>query len=250
MTPTSPHIRLSDLSPFQRPGLFTWVALLALLAWDFSGLDRVVMHAIADGSGFGLRSNWWLEEILHTRAKQLAVLVYAGLLAMVWWPRAAFRQLTRLQRSEIVVGVTLALISISTLKRFSATSCPWDLQDFGGVATYVSHWQLGKQDGGSGHCFPGGHVSSALAFIGLALPWLASALAAQRRIGRRVLVCALLLGGILGLTQTLRGAHYPSHTFWTGFICWAVALSNHLWFGRLARQQRRRGLPPKPGLAR
>ena len=32
------------------------------------------------------------------------------------------------------------------------------------------------------------------------------------------------LGVLLGLTQTLRGAHYPSHTAWTALICGAVAL--------------------------
>ena len=31
----------------------------------------------------------------------------------------------------------------------------------------------------------------------------------------------------LGLTQTLRGAHFPSHTLWTALVCWGVALANH-----------------------
>ena len=32
----------------------------------------------------------------------------------------------------------------------------------------------------------------------------------------------LLIGAWLGLVQTLRGAHYPSHTLWTMVICYAV----------------------------
>ena len=240
MTPATAYATPGDLSPSRRLGQFTWVTLMCLLAWDFSGLDRTVMHWIADGSGFGLRDNWWLEEILHTRAKQLAILVYLGLLVMVWWPQGAMRQLTRLQRSEIMTGITLGLITISTLKRFSLTSCPWDLQDFGGAARYVSHWHWGMLDGGDGHCFPGGHVSSALAFVGLALPWLGSGQTAQRNTGRRILLAVLASGLVLGLTQTLRGAHYPSHTFWTGFICWAVAVANHLLFGWLAHQRQSR----------
>jgi membrane-associated PAP2 superfamily phosphatase len=46
-----------------------------------------------------------------------------------------------------------------------------------------------------------------------------------------------VLGGILGLTQTVRGAHYPSHTLWTGLICWAVAVLNHWLFDTLAHRR-------------
>jgi membrane-associated PAP2 superfamily phosphatase len=80
-------------------------------------------------------------------------------------------------------------------------------------------------------------VSSAFAFLGLAVPWLASDSASQRKIGLRILFTVLLAGLLLGLTQTLRGAHYPSHTLWTGFICWTVVLANHLLFGWLAQRQ-------------
>jgi membrane-associated PAP2 superfamily phosphatase len=237
MSPHPAYIPLGDLSPTRRLGQFTWVALLCLLAWDFAGLDAAVMQHIAVKGSFPLRDNWWLSNILHTRAKQLALGVYVGLWVMLWWPRGVFRQLTRWQRTEIMVGITLALITISTLKRFSLTSCPWDLQAFGGPAIYVSHWHWGVLDGGGGNCFPGGHVSSALAFMGLALPWLGSGLTAQRRLGRRILWGVLLAGLVLGTTQTLRGAHYPSHTLWTGFICWTVALANHVVFGWLAHRK-------------
>ncbi len=234
------YATVRDLSPSHLLGRWTWVALMLLLAWDFSGLDGAVMHWIANPQGFSLRNNWWLDQILHTRAKQLAIVIYLGLLVMVWWPKGVFRQLTRLQRIEIMLGITLSLITISTLKQFSLTSCPWELKDFGGAAVYVSHWSWGLGDGGVGHCFPGGHASSDLAFFALTLPWLNSGLTAQRRTGQRILIAVLLLGCILGLTQTLRGAHYPSHTFWTGFICWSVALVNHWLFGWLAHWQQKR----------
>jgi membrane-associated PAP2 superfamily phosphatase len=133
------------------------------------------MHLFGNASGFALKDNWWMEELLHTRARHLATVVFVGLLAMLWWPIGVFRSLNRLQRTEIVVGVFSSLVAISGLKRISLTSCPWELQDFGGMAHYVSHWRWGLSDGGGGHCFPGGHASSALAFLALSLPWLASA---------------------------------------------------------------------------
>lgn len=228
----------ADLSPTRRWGLYTWALLMGLLAWDFAGLDLPAMHLLADARGFDLRQSTAMETVWHTGARRLAIGIYLGLLAMVWWPRGPFRRLSRLQRVEIVVGTALGLILISSLKSISLTSCPWDLQDFGGVARYVSHWQWGVTDGGGGRCFPGGHASSALAFLALSLPWLTSGDKAQQQTGRRVLAFVVLAGLLLGLSQTLRGAHYPSHTFWTGFICWAVALCNHMAFGWLAHRRR------------
>lgn len=226
---------MREEAPLRRLALFTALVLLAILAWDFSGLDLAVVHALASPQGFALQKNWWLDTVLHTRAKQLAIVIYLGLIVMVWWPRWGLGQLKRWQRTEIVVGITLGLITISTLKSFSLTSCPWDLQAFGGQAIYISHWQWGLQDGGSGRCFPGGHASSALAFLALALPWLGADRASLRATGQRILYIVLFMGLVLGMTQTLRGAHYPSHTFWTGFICWLVALANHLLFRWLAK---------------
>ena len=228
---------MGDLSPARRLGLSTWVTLLCLLAWDFSGLDMGIMQVLADSHGFKLRDNWWLETVLHTQTKQLSIVVYLGLLVAVWWPPKVLRQLSRWQRSEIVAGIALSLITISTLKSFSLTSCPWELKAFGGQATRVSHWLFPTPDGGSGRCFPGGHVSSALAFLALALPWLASDSASQRQTGLRILLIVLGAGFLLGLTQTLRGAHFPSHTLWTGFICWGVALANHFVWGWLAHRR-------------
>lgn len=226
---------MRDSTPIRQLWLLTGLGLLALLAWDFSGLDMRVMHAIATPEGFALRTNWWLENLLHDQARRLAVVFYLGVLAMVWLPWGRFQLLSRLQRLEIWVGITVGLILVNLLKHYSLTSCPWDLNAFGGVAAYVSHWNWGLRDGGAGHCFPGGHASSAFAFTALSLPWLVSASAAHRRWGVRFLAGILVLGTFLGTVQTLRGAHYPSHTLWTGLICWGGALINHMGFSRLHR---------------
>lgn len=229
--PLHPH-------PLGRTAVFyTLACLLCLLAWDFSGLDRQVMHWVGHAQGFAWRESALLEQIFHTGARRLAAVIYLGVLAMVYWPRGIFRNLARWQRLEIAVGIALALVAISGLKSLSLTSCPWDLQDFGGPAMYVSHWQWGVPDGGSGRCFPGGHASSAMAFLALSLPWLSAASPAQRRIGKVLLLTVLFLGLLLGMVQTLRGAHYPSHTFWTGFICWLVVWANHSAFGQWAQRQ-------------
>ncbi|MGV1045796.1 phosphatase PAP2 family protein [Limnohabitans sp.] len=233
----NPSTAAREHTPLRDLTLYSLLALLCVMAWDFSGLDYPLMQAMGDAQGFSWKDNWWLEAVLHTKARQLAGVVLLGLVLMVWWPRGWFRHLSRLQRIEIVMGVLWCLLCISSLKRISLTSCPWDLQDFGGPAVYVSHWRWGVADGGAGHCFPGGHASSALAFLALCLPWLTNATVADRRRGRALLIGVLVLGFILGMTQTVRGAHYPSHTLWTGLICWAVSVLNHWAFDTFLRRR-------------
>jgi membrane-associated PAP2 superfamily phosphatase len=39
------------------------------------------------------------------------------------------------------------------------------------------------------------------------------------------LIAAVVCGLVLGLAQQWRGAHYMSHTLWTAWVCWSVALA-------------------------
>jgi membrane-associated PAP2 superfamily phosphatase len=38
-------------------------------------------------------------------------------------------------------------------------------------------------------------------------------------------VAVVALGIAYGIGQMLRGAHYPSHTMWTAWICWALTVA-------------------------
>ena len=50
------------------------------------------------------------------------------------------------------------------------------------------------------------------------------------------LASVVVLGAVFGAGQTLRGAHYPSHTLWTAWICLAAtAASHHGWLAWRAR---------------
>lgn len=220
--------------------LWLWGALLVVtLAWDASGADLKAMTQLAGPQGFAWRDQWWLSAVMHDGAKKLAVVIYLGVLLLTVWPRGIWRQLSRSQRLEIALGITLSLLVVSVIKRSSLTSCPWDLQAFGGIARYVSHWSWGVADGGNGFCFPGGHASSAFAFIALSLPWLTSERTDHQRLGRTMIGVILLAGLTLGLVQTLRGAHYPSHTAWTALFCAATAWANHGLFAAVQNRLRR-----------
>ena len=199
---------------------FSTLALLAISLWDFSGLDLALARTVGDLHGFALREHWLLTDVLHTGAKALAWLLIVALSLAVAWPVGVLQQLPMSRRVQLAASALLASALISMLKVGSHTSCPWDLRDFGGVARYASHWTGWMQDdGGAGQCFPAGHAATGFAFVGgyFALRHDVPQLARAWALG------ALIIGLVLGVAQQLRGAHFMSHTLWTGWLCWMVA---------------------------
>jgi len=207
------------LFPFSRFAWFTALALAALLAWDAAGLDLALAGWVGGPGGFALRGHWLLTAVLHDGVRRASWLLALALCLGVWWPLGPLARLDFSARLQLAVTTLAAALAVSLLKGVSTTSCPWDLAAFGGAAHYVPHWMF-TPDGGPGHCFPAGHASSGFAFVGgfftfreraprLAMAWLAIAMAT---------------GLVLGAGQQLRGAHFMSHTLWTGWICWLVAL--------------------------
>ena len=204
-----------------------------LLAWDASGLDLVLAHWFGTAQGFALRDHWLFTTVLHEGARRLSWLLVVGLSLAVWWPVGVLRQLDRWQRLQLVVSILLGLALVVAIKRISSTSCPWDLAEFGGVARYASHWALGVVDGGSGRCFPAGHASAGFAFVGGYFALRRAAPVAARW----WLAGAVVAGFVLGGGQQMRGAHFMSHTLWTGWLCWAAASACEA--ARVALRQRR-----------
>jgi len=207
---------MQNLLPFRWAAL----ALVLLLAWDASGLDLWIVRHIGDASGFALKESWFTEGLLHKGGQRLAMVVMACIVAVNLWPRF-LPLLTRRERVWWLAVTAFCLALIPIIKSFTLTSCPWDLAEFGGRARYVSHWAFGVVDGGGGRCFPSGHASAAFSY--LAGGW---ALArAYPRAAHAWLVTTVALGVVFGVSQMVRGAHYPSHTMWTGWICWAVTVA-------------------------
>ncbi len=223
-------------------GLFT----LTLL-WDATGLDTATMRLIGTPRGFALQDAWLLTRVLHDGLRQAMTGAWLALLAWVLWPGL---RMPRRERGLVLLLVTLSLLAVTLAKHTSLTSCPWDLQAFGGTARWVSHWAWGVGDGGPGRCFPGGHASSGFAFITLSLPWLDAPAGATRRraVGLRWLAATLCVGLLAGAAQSLRGAHFPSHALWTLLICAAVSLAGwRLILPRLAAPAAARARPTEPG---
>jgi len=206
--------------------MLTVTSLAAVLLWDTLGLDMALAHAFGGTGGFPLREHWLLTDVLHDGVRIAAWLLALTLCLGVWWPFGVLRRVNASRRLQLAVTVLAASLFISLLKGASGTSCPWDLQAFGGVAHPVPHW-LGwwRGDGGGGHCFPAGHASSGFAFVG---GWFA--FRAHPRLARGWLLSALAAGLLFGLAQQARGAHFMSHTLWTAWLCWVAAAGiDSLW---------------------
>ncbi|MDO9402546.1 MAG: phosphatase PAP2 family protein [Polaromonas sp.] len=195
------------------------MACLLLLAWDASGLDLPLAQLAGGPAGFALHDHWLLTQVLHDGARAAAWLLVLALCAGIWWPWAGLRRLAVDRRVQLVAVTLLAVFTVSALKSVSTVSCPWNLAGLGGVVGYTSHWShLFQPDGGGGHCFPAGHAASGFAFVGGYFAFRE----VSPRIARCWLAAALAAGMLLGLAQQLRGAHFMSHTLWTGLVCWCV----------------------------
>ena len=202
----------------RRDWAITAAALALLLAWDFAALDLPAARAFGSGQGFALRHHWLTQRVLHDGGRWVGFMALAAILINLWrpwWPGPSKRE------RWWCLGITfVCLLAVPAIKQISLSSCPWDLQEFGGVARYVSHWQWGVADGGKGHCFPSGHAIAAFAFFS---GWFMLR-GHHPTAARWWLGGVLVLGALFGLAQLARGAHYPSHTLWSAWLCWVICV--------------------------
>ena len=207
-------------SPWRRDLPALVVSLALLIAWDLLELDLPISGLFGDAGGFPLRDQWFVAGVLHTGSRWAAWGMALVLVAGIWKPMPFARHLTRRERVDWVVATLACALLIPLLKVFSLTSCPWSLAQFGGAATHVSHWLIGQADGGPGRCFPGGHATAAFCF----LPGYFVLRRVTPRAARRWLAVTLAVGVALTFVQVVRGAHYVSHSLWTGWFCYVLSL--------------------------
>ena len=212
--------------------LVSLILLIIFLAWDSTVWDMQLATIWGDPNGFALRDHWWMAQIMHSGARNLGWIFFLTLFIGIWRPWGALRALATADRVSLFLSVLSALLCGTLIKGFSQTSCPWDLQAFGGVAPYVSHWNLGVRAGGGGHCFPAGHASTGFAFMAAYF-----GLRQNKAPGTMTwLLVAVCIGFILGISQQMRGAHFMSHTLWTAWLCWTVGWLSHLLFSAILRK--------------
>ena len=209
---TAPFDARAELT---RDLLILGTGLLVLIVWDALGLDLPVSRLFGNAGGFALRDQWFVSDVLHSGARYVAWAFALVLVVGIWRPLPFAHGLTRSERVAWVLATVACALLIPLLKLASLTSCPWSLAEFGGAATYVSHWAIGQADGGPGRCFPAGHATAAFCFLpGWFILRRVAPVAA-----RRWLIVTLVAGAVLTMVQVVRGAHYVSHSLWTAWYC-------------------------------
>lgn len=204
--------------------LVALAALVFLVAWDATRGDLWAVRRFGTAQGFAWQNQWFVAQVLHTGGRWVGLGVLGALIFNVWrpLPLPLARGMPRRLRLWWLLATVSCLVFIPLLKSRSLISCPWDLAEFGGLAHSVSHWSIqawaGVGDGGPGRCFPSGHSSTAFAFFA---GWFALR-GHSMRIARLWLAGVLVLGVVFSVAQMMRGAHYPSHSLWTAWLCWLL----------------------------
>ena len=199
------------------------LALMGLmLLLDPTPLDFSLAHLFySPGVGFIGRHSFWLEDVLHDRAKQVlmlfAVLALAGFLFSLLLAR--FRGWRR-PLGYLVLAVSLSTGIVTPLKILTAVPCPWSLSEFGGKESFSPLLGQRPETLSPGRCWPGGHASAGFSLLALYF------LLRDRwpRSARLALGFALGLGSLFSLGRMKQGAHFLSHNVWTLLLDWTICL--------------------------
>lgn len=197
-------------------------AMGLMLLSDPSTVDFALAHRFyVPGTGFIGRHDYWLEVILHDRAKQaiigLGVVLILGYLTSLFSPR--LREWRR-PLGYVVLAMALTTSIVTPLKALTAVQCPWSLSEFGGSETYSPLLGPRAETVKPGRCWPGGHASTGFSLLALFF----ALRDRYPRAARIALWIALGLGTTFSVSRMMQGAHFLSHNIWTLLFDWVICV--------------------------
>ncbi|MBK8284582.1 MAG: hypothetical protein IPK97_06660 [Ahniella sp.] len=206
--------------------LHVLIAVAALLWLELNGGNRLIADRLFawEGGQWLLKDHFITSVLVHQVGKYLSMMMWLATVAS-WWIVRRKKELITWHRPLLYLWIaTLAsTVLVSALQSLTALDCPWDLVNYGGSRPYYGLFDArpaGLHDSG---CFPSGHASAGYCWVALYF-FCASVAPRWRRTG---LVFGLALGGIFGISQQLRGAHFASHDVATLLTCWLTAVTLH-----------------------
>lgn len=222
MPPQPDFVPSRPLNPWLALGipLLTAVVLVLLELTDVDmALARMAFDPAA-GQFIG-RHSYFLEDILHDRAKQLVIVF--GVLAIAGFAASFAVERLKPVRRELgclVLAMGLSTAFVTPLKAVTAVQCPWSLSQFGGKETYSKLLEARPETDKPGRCWPGGHAATGFTLFALFF-----VLRDRRpRLAKVALGVAFGLGTLFSIGRMLQGAHFFSHNIWTAVFCWLIAL--------------------------
>lgn len=201
--------------------------MLLLLIFDPTALDYAISQQFyVPGQGFIGDHSYWLENILHDRAKQAVIgLVLLVALGFVLSWRVTALRIWRRPLGYVVLAMGLSTAIITPLKALTHVQCPWSLTEFGGIETHTPLLSERAPTLKPGLCWPGGHASTGFSLLALFF----ALRDRYPRAARLALGFALALGAVFSLGRMLQGAHFLSHNVWTLLFDWLICLGCYRW---------------------
>ncbi|GAA5783911.1 phosphatase PAP2 family protein [Chitiniphilus shinanonensis] len=210
-------------------GLPLLIGLWLWLGYPGTGLDDLIVGHYFDPvtRHFPLQNTPLLANGLHSGTKMLCILV--GVVMLGLWLMSFVDTRLRGHRRRagwIFLGMLLSSTAVSVLKAHSIHHCPWDVVDYGGYAPHLALFEVLPPGISPGRCFPAGHASGGFALMAFYFGLRDS----SPRQARLALWLGLGVGWAMGWFQTMRGAHFPSHTLWAAWVVWLVLLGLYCFF--------------------
>lgn len=190
----------------------------------YSDIDLMLADYMFDPSArqFPWRHAWLTEKFGHGMLRKLFIaLSMIPILLCVFdtiRPISSWSSWFRIRMRTVALSAVAVPLSVSTLKYFSDSHCPWNIDRYSGSAPYVRLLEALPEGVVPGHCFPAGHATSALWLISVATFWWPH----RPRTAVAVGLAATATGFGVGWMQQMRGAHFLSHTLWSIWITCAI----------------------------
>ncbi|MCU1763381.1 phosphatase PAP2 family protein [Pseudomonas sp. 14P_8.1_Bac3] len=204
------------------------VAAIILLLLELTSLDMDLATLFYDPTAgdFIGRHSYFLEDILHDRAKQLVIAF--SVFAILGFIGAFFIARLKPFKRELgclVLSLGLATSFVTPVKAVTAVQCPWSLEQFGGHEKYSELLSPRPATDKPGRCWPGGHAATGFTLFALFF-----VLRDRRpRLARKAFIFAFALGTVFSVGRMMQGAHFFSHNVWTAIFCWLICLGSYYW---------------------
>jgi membrane-associated PAP2 superfamily phosphatase len=201
--------------------LLAGIALL--LVFELTNLDIWINNFFYNSElkVFSLRDHPFMTQVMHHGFKNaMYVFGIASILLGIWFLK---KRKTLLLKKHVALGsfgVIFIPAIVASLKQITNKHCPWSLDIYGGQVPYTGLFETHLSHLGTGQCFPAGHPAGGFMWFS----WAMALWFIYPRLAKIILLIAIVLGLILGISRMMQGAHFLSHVLWTAWVAWALSL--------------------------
>ena len=207
----------------QSPELLLLVfAVSGLVVVYFFHVDFLVADWIYQHTQWFYKKSFIANDLLHKLPKMCLMAVYLYLLIkLINKFRVSGRSQEVFDMSIMLLAIILSVSVVTLLKRFLEVDCPWDLLAYGGDKPFFPLFNYNPAYLPSANCFPASHASVGFSWIAVYFYLSVN----NHPLKYKALLAALVMGGLFGITQQLRGAHFISHDLTSLLICLVTSMS-------------------------